>query len=157
MRAELLPRLVNIVGDEAPRRRVTVRKQRRPEFTPPLAAGRLIGLRHSGHIPIRKETESVPAGASGSCDTPASPHKDWATWCYPPRRHHNAAAFIRNLFAAKKSAHQCDVLIGDPAPVTDTLAEVFQLLRPVPETDGVGHPPVADDVDDRHLLGQPNR
>jgi hypothetical protein len=62
-----------------------------------------------------------------------------------------------HIIDGPQPAQQPQLLVGDPATLFDCQAEMLELLGPIPEGQRVHGPPAADDVEHRHVLGQPDR
>ena len=64
---------------------------------------------------------------------------------------------MNHRLTGEQLAQQSELLVGEPPTITDRQAEVLELLGPVPEGQDVRRPPTADDVEDRHVLGEAYR
>ena len=73
------------------------------------------------------------------------------------RRDAGGPAIGRDRLPRQQPPKKVQFLVGKPAPPTEVDAEVLVLLAAVPDTERVGHPAAADDVEHRHVLGQPHR
>ena len=60
-------------------------------------------------------------------------------------------------FPLQQPAQECERLVGQPAAPIHVKPEMLVFLRAVADSEGVGDPPLADDVQDAHFLRQPDR
>lgn len=68
----------------------------------------------------------------------------------------DSPASVDDRLAIEKRQEQGQVLIGQAATAVHVHAEMLVLLGPVPDTERVGHPAGADQIEHADLFGQAN-
>jgi hypothetical protein len=66
------------------------------------------------------------------------------------------ATVANDGLSLQKSQQQLELLVRQASAPVEVEAEVLVLLRPMAEAEDISDAPVADEVEDADLLGQPN-
>ncbi len=121
-----------------------------------LAARLLVRLVHTLDVRVAEHAHAVPARAAGRRHGATAPHQARTTVGERTRCDVDVTAVDVDRSGAQL-AQQIEFLVDEAPAGAHVDAELFELLGPVTQREDVGHPPLADDVEHGHVLGEPNR
>ena len=154
MRAELVPRPVDVVGDEHRRRLSRVGDLDEARLVPRLPARLLVGLDEAG------------VGAWAIRPRPNRPARRAAARLPPPMKNfgpplvgrgRDPRSTVAPCLVDARAEQRRQLLVGSRAAAAQVEAEVLVLLLAVADAEDVRHPPAADDVEHGDVLGEADR